>query len=186
MPGWGAEKYSFNALKECGKRSKKRAKKRVKFLSGRPVYVRRKFPEVLEKKRPVIPVDVDRVLTVNPDSANPVLSRWARRHGSWSCVAADEPYGWFMRLAHIERAGEYLTRHRIPFLWGKPTPPRAANRNRGKDSPAEADTPKEASVPPGSNTAALLNNDPPFSRSDCGLERNGVTTSSPLNAQARA
>jgi len=147
---------------------------------------RKQRPIKLKTKLKTSCPDQERILRV--DTNPPSLSRWRRTNGQWRCLGADPAIEWFIRVRHLEVIEDWLYKHHLSFKWSKATPVCTAHKQT-EDTPAEAYTPNQASVPLGSNTVTSLNNPSPDSVRakvcgyESGLVRTGLNQSLPLNKE---
>jgi hypothetical protein len=175
------------------KRRQKREAKRLKYLTiHRPDFEPRPRKELA-----VLPPDIERILTLYPDSPTPHLSRWLRVKGRWCCVLSDAPFEWFCRVSDPRIVEQHLHSQHIPKQWGPPLfqihTARTGRDNLAAHPPAPSEKGKNPSEAQAVNSGTAL--DPhtagrqeerlkaPVTSS---LERNGFCVASPLNGPARA
>jgi hypothetical protein len=191
LPGWNGRgrpaEDKFHTRREL-----KRRKKSLKFKSKGGV---RYAPKpALPRTKPSTPFrhtstcpDQERILYVqDPNTTAYFMSRWRRTRGSWRCLLSDPPFGWFCGVLHPQTAYDYLLRHHFSFHWSKSYPVCAAHTvsSQTEESPAVAYPLKYAGASSDVNTASSLKTPSPTVEATVGLERNGITISSPLNRPA--
>lgn len=104
-----------------------------------------------------------------------------RENGCWHCKSVNNPrFEWFVRVRHLDKIKQWLIENRYEFNWIKQS-------GKGKGSADEHST--DPMLNKHCAVSSLKNQPPSVTWDDqtparTGLERNGVTTSSPLNATA--
>lgn len=123
---------------------------------------------------------VERELSIeSPQGTSRAMFR--RVNGCWHCTAVNNPkFEWFLRVRHLGLIKQWLINHRYEYHW--------ILQGKLKNGPAD-----EHPTDPMLNkhcAVSSLNNQNPVVTWECpnpsatGLDRNGVTTSSPVNASA--
>jgi hypothetical protein len=181
LPGWEGYRTRFDASKRKLKPNRHRPRRNRSRLRKHRPYPAEPIPQ--PRKAPGFTIPKTRITFKLLRIFSSIASHdstWRCLRGHWHCVQADPPIEWFTRVNHPKVVEQWLRQNHFSWQW------LAADKIQPESKPAEAYPPSQASVPSGNNTQGFVNHNMsqtlrPEVQVTAMLERNGVTTSSPLN-----